>query len=450
MATSHNTLRVARIAGLVAVLAVGVIAAFVLLGGASTYTIHARFIDAGQVVKGNVVQVSGLNVGTVSSIELTNDNQADIALTLTDEHYQPLHQGTIASIRAAGLAGVANRFINLSPGPKDAPAIPDNGVLPTTQTRPIVDLDEVLNALDPKTRTNLQGIIRNGSQIFAGSAALSANRAFAYLNPALSQTTALSLELGRDRASLERLLTSTAVVSAALAGRRPDLERGIETTAATLRGIAAQRASLNDALIRAPRVLNRSRSTFANLRRGLNGFRPFIRDTRPAAAPLARVLRELVPTGVDARPVVNDLRALLPGLDRSLSDVPQLARVGVPAVRSTTTTLEQALPVFEGLRPYAPDLVIGLSNGFGGATGGYYDANGHFARISLIGSPGSLTGVLSRLGSIFPGLPSAGDFGGYRTGMVARCPGGAVEPAPDQTNPWIPNPALCKKADDQR
>jgi hypothetical protein len=36
---------------------------------------------------------------------------------------------------------------------------------------------------------------------------------------------------------------------------------------------------------------------------------------------------------------------------------------------------------------------------------------------------------------------------GYRTGVDARCPGAAVEPAPDGSNPWIPDPSLCDPKD---
>ncbi len=39
---------------------------------------------------------------------------------------------------------------------------------------------------------------------------------------------------------------------------------------------------------------------------------------------------------------------------------------------------------------------------------------------------------------------------GYRTGLVARCPGAAAEPAPDGSNPWVPDPTLCDPAHSRR
>ena len=81
-----------------------------------------------------------------------------------------------------------------------------------------------------------------------------------------------------------------------------------------------------------------------------------------------------------------------------------------------------------GLRPYAPDLVAGLFLGFGGSTAGYYDANGHYARVQLMSGPGSLPGLLPR--------PPGRSDGGYEVGRDARCPGAATEPHRDGSNPW--------------
>jgi phospholipid/cholesterol/gamma-HCH transport system substrate-binding protein len=429
------------VASLVAVAALAVAAVVLILRGGGAYVVHAHFVDAGQLVRGNLVQVAGQRIGTVTEIRLTDRNEADVVLRITDGEFTPLHRGTVASVRTLGLAGIANRFVNLSPGPASAPEIPDGGVLTTAETRPIVDLDEVLNALDPRTRTHLQGLIRNGAKVFAGTT-LQANRAFYYLNPALSQTAALSAELTRDEIALQHLIASTATVSTALAARRPDLEEGIENTAATLRALAAERAALDDALVRAPAVMRRTRPTLRQLRGTLSAVRPALREARPVAAPLARVLRQLVPTARDARPVVGDLLDLIPDLHEALGGLPELADVAVPTLDATTRTLDDGLPIFEGLRPYAPDVITGILNGFGGATAGYYDANGHFARIQAMVEPAAiadLTGLEELLGVTLT-LPGAD---GVRTGLDARCPGAAVEPARDGTNPWIRDESIC-------
>ena len=415
-----------------------------LFRGGDAYTVKVRFANASQVVDGAVVQVAGRDVGTVQDIDLTADGLAELELKISDDEITPFHRGTRARIRAVGLASVANRFIDLSLGPERLPEIEDGGVLDIDATQGIVDLDAVLDELDPPTRELLQGIIKDGSKIYAGSTE-QANLAFHYLNPALSQVAALSRELVRDQAALERLVSTGADVSTALASRRDDLEQGVSSTAATLRAIAAERASLEDAVGRAPEVLRQGTGTLRRARRTLEVTRPALRDLSRAAPPLADVLRNLVPAARRATPVIADLRDLLPSVARTLRPLPALAGRAVPALGSATSAIRDLTPILAGLRPYTPDLVTGLFNGFGGAAGGYYDANGHFVRIAPVGGSAGLTDLLSLLGGV-PVSPT----GTPRTGITARCPGAAVETHPDGSNPFVPSEvSFCNRSHDR-
>ena len=444
MPVQSATGAVARMASAAALAVVVVLTAIVVLSSDPSYTIHARFVDAGQLVKGNNVEVSGRPVGKVTDLRLTDDNQALVVMRIDDPEHRPLHEGTRATVRQVGLSGVANRFVELTPGRRSSPQLRDGATLTTRETRPIVDLDAVLNAFDPRTRANLQRAIRLSSESVAGGAR-EANRGLRYLNPALGQVAGLAEELARDEVALRQLVRSAATVSGAVASREGDLEEGVANGAVALRALAGERAALQDALARAPGVLRRARPTLRRLRRTLAVLRPTLRDARPAAAPLARVLRVLPPAARHATPVVRDLRRTLPALTRTLAAMPPLARELVPVIEATTRAARGFGPIFAGLRPYAPDLVAGLYNGFGGVTSGYYDANGHYARIAANWGAGALPG----LGSAFP-IPEADGLVGYRTGLDARCPGAAVEPAPDGSNPWVPSPDLCDPEDSQR
>jgi len=423
--------RIAAIAALIVGLAA---AAVVLVGGNDAYIVKARFVDAGQLVKGNLVLVAGQQVGKVSDITLTDDNQAELKLSITDDNAKPLHRGTIAQIRLVGLSGVANRYVDLQPGPDSGEEIEDGGVLEQNVTRPVVDLDTLLDALDAKTRGKLQAIIKNGDKIFEGTAP-DANRATHYLNPAVGQGRALAEELAYDTAAVGKLISTGATVTAVLANRREDVGNGITTTARTLRALANERTALQDALTRAPSVLRQARTTLTTTRTTLAQVRPALRELRPAAGPLADVLRKLPPTSRQARPVLDDLVALLPALRRTLAGAPALANVALPAVSSATSSIKAAAPIFTGLRPYAPDLVTGLFNGLGGYATTNYDANGHVARIGFSAGGAAAAGLANAGG--LTALP------GVRSGITARCPGAAADPAPDKSNPFIEDESTC-------
>jgi len=94
-----------------------VIAVAVLMfgsGGGTEYTVHMQ--TGNQLVNGNEVKVGGLAVGKITSIELADDNQAEVKITVNDD-FSPLHQGTTAIIRQNSLPSVANRYIALT-GPQ--------------------------------------------------------------------------------------------------------------------------------------------------------------------------------------------------------------------------------------------------------------------------------------------------------------------------------------------
>src|SRR3954469_21585307 len=83
-----------RVFALVLVLLAVVVVAVLLFRGDGGYTVTAEFINAGQVVKGNQVKAGGVTIGTVKSIDITQDGHAEIKFGINDGDYKPLRQGT--------------------------------------------------------------------------------------------------------------------------------------------------------------------------------------------------------------------------------------------------------------------------------------------------------------------------------------------------------------------
>ena len=118
-----------------AVLLAGYLLLFRSSGG-HEYTLV--FQTAGQLVKDDDVQVGGRRVGSVREIELTDDNQAAVKITV-QEPYAPLRDGTQAVIRLTSLSGIANRYVALTPGPGDAEELPDGATLTVDSTTDVVE-----------------------------------------------------------------------------------------------------------------------------------------------------------------------------------------------------------------------------------------------------------------------------------------------------------------------
>jgi len=196
------------VTALIAIVAAAVLAALLLLGGgAGGYTVKARFQNASQLVKGNLVQVSGQAVGKVEKIDLTPDGQAEITMSIDDDH-APLRRGTRAIVRQASLSGIANRYVDLTLAPQRSPKIPDGGTIGQDATTSAVDLDQVFNTFDPDTRKDLQAVFKGSAKQYKGQGE-AMNEGLLYLNPALAASSKLFDELNRDTPLLERFIVAS-------------------------------------------------------------------------------------------------------------------------------------------------------------------------------------------------------------------------------------------------
>lgn len=409
-----------------------VVVAVLLLSGGTKHEYYFRFENAGQLVKGDDVQIGGRRVGSVEKIDLTDDNQASIEVRVSND-FAPLHEGTTAIIRATSLSGIANRYIAVTPGPNSAKKLDDGAVLTSIKTISPVDLDQLFETFDPKTRKGLDNLIHGSAQQYAGVPGR-ANKALHYLNPALNSTSRLTNELIRDQTAFTNFVVDSSRVVTALAARRDDLSNLVQNSNTVAGAVASEDQSLEQALEVLPSTLRKANTTFVNLRGTLGDLDTLVDVSKPATRRLAPFLAQLRPLVASARPTIADLRTLIrrPGKDNDLVELlrkaPGLERVAKPAFANSVTALKQVEPDLEFIRPYAPELV-GWFRDFGqGASN--YDANGHYARIQPIFNAFQLTD-----NTLAP-APASERAVGTTAGDIRRCPGSATQAAPDKSNPY--------------
>jgi phospholipid/cholesterol/gamma-HCH transport system substrate-binding protein len=426
------------VAAVGAVIAAVVLVGLILFGGGvGGYEVKARFLNAGQLVKGNPVQVGGVPVGSVKGIQITDDGHAEVELSIDDDH-APLRRGTRAEIRQFSQSGLANRYVDLKLPPDSDDEIPDGGVIDTDKTVTQVDLDELYNTLDPKTRRSLQGFFK-GSAAQWRDMADEANVGFQYLNPALSTSRRLFNELTRDTPLLQRFLVDSSQMVTALAERRDDLAALIGNLNETTRALGSQKEALAESIGRLPPFMRRANTTFVNLRSTLDEVDPLVEASKPVAKRLGPFLSQARAFAADAEPTVRDLSVTIRKRGRSndlidlLHTFPPLAEIATVtkertvapggsrhSVGETRGAFQESVDALKGgageisfARPYTTDF-LGWFDDFS-TTGGGFDALGATARGFI-----TMSEFLHK------------DSLAYK--QYRRCPGSAEAPAKDGSN----------------
>jgi len=422
---------IARVAAVASLVTAIVVVVLVVLGGGSSYTLRADFQDAGGLVAGNDVLMGPAKVGSVQSISLTPNGQAQVTMSI-DSQAAPLHEGTVARVYENSLSGIANKYVVLEPASSQAPAIPSGGTITEQDTYSFVSLDQVFDALDPLTRAGLRGVIQGEAASINGRAA-EASKTLEYLAPGLESTSNVTAELDRNEPAFDGLLVQGAQAMQALASRSSQLADLIAQADTATGAIARQSQALEQALALFPSTLNRATSTFAGLRSTLDALDPLVAESKIASRrlePFAASLRTFTQAAIPTVTALSDLIHNPAGtgdLTTLLRDTPELARLAGTAFPDLIESMNDSQTQLDTLREYTPDVVAALTNV--GQTGAYYDANGHYVRVQPTffafgtDSQGQLT--TRPPSERYEGLQVAHD----------RCPGGAVQPSPDGSAP---------------
>ncbi|MET0558698.1 MAG: MlaD family protein [Solirubrobacterales bacterium] len=410
------------------------------------------FQNAGQLVPDNQVMIGGSPVGSVESIELSDDNLAEVKVEVDQE----LHEGTTAVIRATSLSGVANHYVSISPGPNSSPSLDEGATLGLGTTTTPVDIDQLFNTFPPGVRKGLSEFIKGQAKTFEyqGDAA---QKAYKYLGPGLNRSAAFFNELNSDQRLFERFIVSSSKLTTAISQRGTQLSDAVSHANTAFEAIASQNVAFDQALQEFPPVLRQGNTTFVNLRAALDDLEPLVDTAKPATKNLAPFLAELRPVLAKLKPFFHDLRLTVarPGQGNDLAELLQVLPTVQERASRTFPNSEEAiaafLPDLSLWRAYAPDFYNAL--GKLGSVAGYYDGNGHYIRASFTSQ--NLFNYNAETGVLEPISKSQQyDSFGSATAVSKRCPGGATQPAADNSNPFVdppwsggPNSSECNPSD---
>ena len=191
-----------------------------------------------------------------------------------------------------------------------------------------------------------------------------------------------------------------------------------------------------------PATLEQGNRTFAQLPSTFAALHRLVNVAGPDTKLLAPFFTRLTPLVVAAGPVLHSLSLALsrPGPSNDFTDaalaLPALAQILESGSPNGVKALQESVPVTAFFGPYAPDLE-GAVRDFG-TSAGYYDADGHYARVSPVFDDFKL----GANNTLTPVNPPQG-LQGLQTQQLLRCPGAAATPSPaDGSAPFTDNGQL--------
>jgi virulence factor Mce-like protein len=398
--------RILGVVAIFAVFAIIVLAAIKPNPFKQTQTVWVRFNSAqglGSIDRN--VRVAGVDVGTIGSVYRTGD---DAVMELKIDPDIPIHSDAIAALRPHTLFEGSD-FVDLEPGSPSAPLL-DGGILPKSQTRVYVSLDEATRVLGTKNRESLRSLVHGVARVIEGPAIPAVRKVLGgapRLTKELGPTArALQGPHGNELAgAIHGLSQTVGAVSSREADLQPLVERANKTAAALDTGAGAPLDATLRALPGPLQELVAGGGQVTNLVDKLDAAAVAL---RPAALELAPTLREgrpiiraATPVTRRAVPLVADLRVVLARVAGASPNLASVIQTAQPGLRIFANSV---VPYLNSRSRLGMPVYLQLVSALSGVTGAQRPFEnsaqnpmgaGHLLRLGAYGDPQSTVGNMS-------------------------------------------------------
>jgi len=205
-----------------------------------TNSYSAEFTDTSGLRSTEGVRIAGVEIGAVTDVKVKDSKLGIVSFEIDKDRALP--RNVRATIRYLNLTG--DRYLELSPGPGDAPPLPPGSMIPQSQTKPALDLDVLLagfnplfEGLDPGKINELSGNIVSVLQGQGGT-----------LDDIFAHAASLSTTLaGRDQ-QIDAVIGNLNAVLGTLDQHAPQLAETIKKLQELTSGLAKDREQLGGSL----------------------------------------------------------------------------------------------------------------------------------------------------------------------------------------------------------
>jgi virulence factor Mce-like protein len=302
------------------------------------YRVKVAFPEAATLATEADVRIAGVSVGKVRKLDVDPTANRTLATIELDRQFAPLHTDAQAMLRQKTLLG--ETYVELTPG-HDPKMVPEGGSLADGQVKDTVQLDEIFDSLDPKTRASFRTWQQQLAKGIKGRGR-DFNDALGTLPGFAADGSDVLQVLASQRGALQRLVKNTGVTFAALTENEQQLQTLITSSKKVFDATASRNDDLAESVRIFPTFLDESKATLARLESFSTDTDPLIKDLRPVAQ--------------DLKPTLADVHAMAPDLEqffRNLDPLITASKKGLPAARQTLQGLQ---PVLDQMYPFLSQL----------------------------------------------------------------------------------------------
>jgi phospholipid/cholesterol/gamma-HCH transport system substrate-binding protein len=299
------------------------------------YRFEVAFDEATQLAPEADVRVSGVSVGKVRAKRVDRLGNRTIATIELERKYAPIASDARAQLRQKTLLG--ETFVELTTGSDSAPPLAEGARLDTDQVQASVELDEILDSLDPYTREAFRTWQQDQGDAVQGRGR-DLNDALGNLPGFVEEGADLFEILDEQKQSLVQLVRGTGVVFGALTEQEDQLRTLITAQDQVFSAIADEQENFAETWRIFPTFLDESKATFTRLESFSAKAEPVVRDLEPA-------FRDLDPT-------LRDLGTLAPDLRRFFRNFDPLITVSEESQPATREVLAGLKPLLNEVPPF--------------------------------------------------------------------------------------------------
>jgi phospholipid/cholesterol/gamma-HCH transport system substrate-binding protein len=278
--------------------------------------ISAEFQTAQAVTpgQGQAVDVAGIQIGKVSSVEL-EDGHAVVGMEIEPKYMKLIHPD--ASFLLRPKTGLNDMIVEVEPGTGKG-QVESGHRFTLAQTEPNVNLDQFLASLDADTRQYIQLLVAGGAQGIGGHGKQLGN-ALRRFEPFVHYTATLNKAVAARRTQLARVIHDFGALTTELARHDADIRRFVTSSDKALGNFAHQQAAIQEAFEEFPATLRATQEGLASSNRfskvaapALTKLIPQAQASTPAFKATEKLFSQtLAPIRDQIRPFTREIRPVL-------------------------------------------------------------------------------------------------------------------------------------------